>query len=171
MRNILLPLLAVFSFALSCAPKFQAPASDAPHALVELRMHYHVESDALLSQTVEIDGQVVPMSVPRHMERAPMVTRVRVAPGSRDVRVTAELARADTVRQRGPAVVHSRPSCPGGITACEERRIQDEDRWATDFVIEARCMASLAHLVEAGGSYRVQYDFYGADRCTLQVVN
>ena len=69
MRTVIFPLLATLSLALSCVPKFQAPAPEAAHAVVELRMHYHPESEAFLAQTVEIDGQVVPVTAPPHMDQ------------------------------------------------------------------------------------------------------
>jgi hypothetical protein len=177
-------LLAALPFlASACVPKFVQPEVTQPHALVKVRIAYHVQSGPYLAQSVKIGEFAAPVEPPAGNVTTPYIRAVRVPPEPTTWQVESQFFHLVTETERVPVQVSESYSCGtdtshsgSGSSArsttqtktCTRTRTEYRMQTQTRQVVDALCKASVTHAPQAAEAYLLQYDFYGSDQCTLR---
>lgn len=176
-------LAALLLLASACVPKFVQPEISEPHALVKVRIAYHVQSGPELAQSVKIGEFAAPVEPPAGNVTMPYTRAVRVPPEPTTWQVESQFFHLVYETERVPVQVSETYSC-GTYTShsgygssarsttetktCTRTRTDYRMQTQTRVVVDALCKASVTHAPQAAEAYLLQYDFYGGDQCTLK---
>lgn len=166
----------------ACVPSFVQPAATDPHAVVKVRVAYHTESGPQLSQAVRIGEFAAPISSPPGSVTTPYTQALRVPPSPTTWGFRSEFFHTVSHTRQVPVQVSESYSC-GTYTSttgygssarsttqtrtCTRTRTEYRTQTETQRVTDASCSVTLRHAPQAGGTYLLQYDFYGNDKCSL----
>lgn len=154
------------------------PSAKDPHAIVEVRIFYHQPPPTRLTEKFLLNG--LPISRPAdRTEATPLIGTIRVPPGTLSWVFRASFSHVE----RGTRVRHYRVtkkyrcgthSMGRGMNSyavpeyCTRHYTKHRRESVTKTVLDGFCSANLSHRAAAGGEYRVQFDFYGTNRCTAR---
>lgn len=163
----------------ACTPRYQAPGPHEPHAVLKLRLAYHVSSPGpTRREDLRVNGHGI--ELPRHMHlRGPDQNgthHTRIHPGYNALAIGATFSHQEM--QSRMVTENVRESCgtyqsgTGTFRTtqtryCNRTRTRMVTRPTT--VVDARCDRHTAIEAQPGSTYVLQYDFYGNGRCQLAV--
>lgn len=158
-----------------CVRRFEEARRDEPHAVVKVRVVHHATPGPLLAEGVRWNEYAVAVPGARHAGSHGALRALRVRPEpSRwafDTTYYHELRRmeyrTDFRTEQYPC--GSDTSGYGVRTRYCSRQVPYQ-RLVTvvDRIVDGACSGAVVHRPIAGAMYVVQYDYFGADRCTVQ---
>lgn len=155
-RNVTLEGL-LGACAVACVHPYEQPSVSSPHAVVKVRLAYHDQPGPQLSERVRLNDFDILMPPDETRRATPATEAVRVRPEPAVWSISSNFYHTYTT------TTYQSSSYTCGTSTCT-RMVPVT---TTHTVTDGACSQSLAFMPKVGDMYVLQYDFLGADQCTL----
>jgi len=157
-RNVARLVSAVMAgVAFGCVHPYEQPNVNEPHAVVKVRLSYHDHPGIQLTERIRLNDYDIVMPPDETLRATPVAQAVRIRPEPAAWNISSNFYHTYTT------TTLQTTSYKCGSTTCT----RSSPVTMTHTVSDGSCQQSLTFVPMTGAIYLLQYDFLGADQCSL----